>query len=122
MNRTKTKVLEFALMMLLLAAFTACGSSTATPANLSGTAAALPEGVMTAAQSRLSEALGVEAESIQIEEVEEAEWSDACLELAQPGENCAQVVTPGYLVVLTVEGQTYEIHTNADASIIRLNR
>jgi hypothetical protein len=122
MIRTRINLFKFGIIMLLLAVVTACGPATDTPANLAGTAVALPEEVMSGAQTRLSEALGIPVESIQIEKVEDAEWADACLELAQPGENCAQVITPGYLIVLTVDGQNYEIHSNADGTIIRLNQ
>jgi hypothetical protein len=122
MIRTKMNLFTLGIMMFLLAVVTACGPATDTPANLAGTAVAIPEQVMSDAQTRLSEALGIPVESIQIDRVEDAEWADACLELAQEGENCAQVITPGYLIVLTVDGQNYEIHTNADGNIIRLNQ
>lgn len=40
------------------------------------------------------------------------EWPDACMGLAKPGEVCAQVVTPGYAVVVERAGQRTEYHTS----------
>lgn len=107
---------------ILWVILSACSSATPGPSNLAGTAVALPEEVLTGAQSQLGDALGIPAESIKMDKVEDAQWSDACLELAQPDENCAQVITPGYRVVFTVDGKTYEVHTNADGSMIRVKQ
>lgn len=122
MRLKRLNLLAILMVGLFLAILPACGSTAATPAGLPGTAAALPQDVISGAQTRLSEALGVPLDSIQIDKVEDVQWSDACLELAQSGEECAQVITPGYRVALTVDGQTYEIHTNADGSMIRLQQ
>ena len=40
------------------------------------------------------------------------EWPDACLGAGAPAEACAQVVTPGYVVTLRVDGQEYTYHTD----------
>ena len=40
------------------------------------------------------------------------EWSDASLGRPQPGMMYAQVITPGYLVVLEADGQQYTYHTD----------
>ncbi len=122
MKNKRINIVSLFITGLLLAVLAACASATSSPSNLSGTAAALPEEIMSGAQSRLSDALGVPADSIQINKVEDAQWADACLELGQSGEDCAQVVTPGYRVMLTVDGKTYEVHTNADGSMIRLKQ
>ena len=44
--------------------------------------------------------------------VERTSWPDACLGAARPGEVCAQVVTPGYRVVLSRDGKAMEYHTD----------
>jgi hypothetical protein len=43
---------------------------------------------------------------------DETTWNDSCLGCPQTGENCAQVVTPGYRIVLRVSDATYEYHTD----------
>ena len=49
------------------------------------------------------------------------EWPDACLGLAESGELCAQVITPGYEVVLVLveQGFTYTYRTD-NATNVRL--
>jgi hypothetical protein len=51
--------------------------------------------------------------------LEQREWSDSCLELGQANESCALVVTPGFLVVLEVNGQQFEFHTDQTGTNIR---
>jgi len=55
--------------------------------------------------------LGLAPEAIQLVSVEPVEWSDASLGCPQPGMMYAQVITPGYRVVLEAEGQEYEYHS-----------
>jgi hypothetical protein len=50
---------------------------------------------------------------------EQTDWQDACLGLGGPEESCAQVVVPGFRVVLEVNGQQYEIRTDQTGEVIR---
>lgn len=68
----------------------------------------------------LMQQLQVDADEIEIVSVEAVEWPDACLGVYNEDELCAQVITPGYRVILEAEGRTYEYHTNADGTSIRL--
>lgn len=43
--------------------------------------------------------------------VEAVEWPDACLGFARPDEACAQVITPGYRVIVEQGNETIEYHT-----------
>jgi hypothetical protein len=79
-----------------------------------------PPAAATAALRALASQLGVEAERITIAEIEEVEWSDSCLGAGGPAESCLQVITPGFKVVLTLDGVAYTLHTNADGSQVRL--
>jgi hypothetical protein len=47
-----------------------------------------------------------------IEQVEAVTWHDACLDLAQPGELCAQMLTPGYAITVKTPTGTMALHTN----------
>ncbi len=69
-----------------------------------------------AALQALAKALGIDMQSITLVSVEPKEWPDACLGVAQPGLACAQIITPGWLIVLEANGLRYEYHTNADGS------
>lgn len=43
--------------------------------------------------------------------VERTEWPDSCLGAARPDEVCAQVITPGYRIVVRRDGKQLEYHT-----------
>ena len=43
---------------------------------------------------------------------EDMTWPDSCLGCVKAGENCAQVLTPGYRITLRVRDATYVYHTN----------
>jgi len=74
--------------------------------------------VVTLAVADLSQQLSVPEESVLVKSVEAVQWPDASLGCPQPGMLYAQVLTPGYLVVLTVENQTYEYHADQDQLVV----
>jgi hypothetical protein len=73
-----------------------------------------------AAVDQLAARLNLPAGQITVVSIESQEWPDSCLGYPQPGEMCAMIVTPGYLVVLTADGKTFDVHTNLDGSEVRL--
>jgi hypothetical protein len=73
-----------------------------------------------AARDALARQLGVSAEAMTVKEVSAQDWPDSCLGLAKAGEMCAQVITPGYRVVLTVDGREYELRTNLAGTVVRI--
>lgn len=64
------------------------------------------------AKTEASRVLGVPAEQITVDRVEQVEWRDASLGCADPDKMYAQVITPGYRVVLSAGGQRVEVHTD----------
>jgi hypothetical protein len=99
---------------------TETATASATPVLPTGEATPLPEvstsleddEIVRQARQDLAGRLGVDEESISVSRVEAVEWPDASLGCPQPGMMYAQVVTPGYLVVLEVDGKPYEYHTS----------
>ena len=75
-----------------------------------------------AAVNELSQALGISKEQIKVVSSNQIEWPDACLGIGLPGVACAQVVTPGYTVVLNSQGREYEYHTNSDGTEVHAAR
>ena len=65
--------------------------------------------------------LGMDPLAIQLIETTPVDWPDACLGLPAAGEGCAQVVTPGFRVVVEAGGTSYEFRTNHDGSLVRPN-
>lgn len=68
----------------------------------------------------LMQQLGVDAGAIEVTAVEAVDWPDACLGISQPDVMCAQVITPGYRVMVEVNGVEYEVHTDATGQQIVL--
>ena len=54
-------------------------------------------------------AAGADASLVAVEQVD---WPDACLGAAEPGQVCAQVITPGYRIVVERAGGRIEYHTS----------
>jgi hypothetical protein len=67
----------------------------------------------------LADTFDREPDEIAVESVVATQWPDSCLGGARPGEACAQVITPGYEVVLVLEGSRYYYHTD-DGNTARL--
>jgi hypothetical protein len=65
-----------------------------------------------AARQDLAQQIEVNPYTILLDSVEPMEWPDSCLGVAQEGVMCAQVVTPGYRVVLRTDDETYTYHTD----------
>jgi hypothetical protein len=72
------------------------------------------------ARQALAQQLQAEAADIAIVSVEPVEWPDSCLGVQTQGVMCAQVITPGYRVVLEAEGEQYVFHTDETGSSVVL--
>ena len=62
----------------------------------------------------LMQAAGVASDEITVLSAEEVEWSDSSLGCPDPDTMYAQVITPGYLIVLEYDGSTFNYHTGLD--------
>ena len=76
------------------------------------------QGLVEMAQEDLAARLSIDISQIQLVEASETEWSDSSLGCPQPGMDYLQVITPGYLILLEVDAQTYEYHSNRDAYVV----
>jgi len=61
----------------------------------------------------------VREDSVAIESTLSKDWSDSCLGLGGSAESCLAVITPGYEVIIKVNGKEQTYRTNADGSVIR---
>ncbi len=75
-------------------------------------------GVALLARADLAERLGIAPEAVTVRSVEAIEWPDASLGCPQPGVMYAQVLTPGYLVLVEAGGRAYEYHTNVSDRVV----
>ena len=87
-------------------------------ADASGTGAT--DAITASAAAVLADKLGLTPDEITVLSAEPAEFSDACLGLGGPEEMCAQVITPGWIVMLSAGGQEYEAHTDETAVNVRV--
>jgi hypothetical protein len=96
------------------------GAMTATPTP-EATDVELPAGaeaLVTLAQQDLARRLDLVPEAIQVASVEATEWPDASLGCPEPGKVYAQVVTPGFRIVLEARGERYEYHTDREQTVV----
>lgn len=93
--------------------------------NQDGSLALLAEGAQAAGDveqqviKQLAANLGLQESDISVVSSEEVEFGDACLGVAMEGVMCAQVITPGRIIVLETNGMQYEYHTTADGSRVQ---
>ena len=72
-----------------------------------------------AAIEQLATNLGVEVTDITFLSSEETEFGDDCLDVAIEGMLCAQVATPGRIIILEADGVQYAYHTSEDGSRVQ---
>ncbi len=68
----------------------------------------------------LAQEANLPADEISLISSEKVEWNNACLGASQPGEVCAQVITPGYRFVLNTPDGIYQIHTDLSGKSFRI--
>lgn len=73
-----------------------------------------------AAMQQASQATGASPESILVSQVQPMDWPDTSLGCPQPGNVYAQVITPGWLIVIDAGGQTLEFHADQNGETVVL--
>lgn len=68
--------------------------------------------VVELAKKDLAERLKISEASIEVLKVISVEWQDASLGYPEPGVVYAQVITPGYVILLSAEEKIYEYHSD----------
>ena len=63
--------------------------------------------------------LGLKEDEISVVSTSDVEFSDSCLDVAMQAVLCAQVVTPGKIIVLESGGLQYTYHVTADGSLVQ---
>jgi hypothetical protein len=114
-----------AVLIILAMAGLGCGALPSTPTSPlspppkppTGTAgeAAIPPGaeqVVALARRDLAQRLKRTEATISVASIEAVDWSDASLGCPEPGMVYAQMITPGYRLILVANGERYEYHTD----------
>ena len=76
------------------------------------------EQALAAAITHLADQIGVPPAEIKLVSMEAVDWSDTSLGCPQEGYMYAQVITPGYLIVLEAQGKVYEYHTDQKTNVV----
>ncbi len=116
MKSKRTQIILSSLVISLILLSSACSLS---PDQNSDPAEAplLPEDIdslVMLAKFDLALKTGVDIEEMDTESVEEFNFSDASLGVPEPGVEYIQVITPGYIIILNAEGETYEYHASGE--------
>ena len=115
---------SFSILLVPALLLAACGTpgAPADPPTAPAASHDSPAGDSTAAsaaRAALADRLGVDAPDVAVEHAEEHEWSDSCLGLGGPAEICAAVITPGFAVLLTHDGEEYRYRTDLEGTAVR---
>ncbi len=91
----------------------AMSGRTPTPGNLIDADPVAAE-LVTLAQRRLAEDLGLPQRRIELVEVEALRWSDTSLGCPQPDQTYSEIEIPGYRIILQAGDNNYAFHTDFD--------
>jgi hypothetical protein len=109
------------LMILLLGACSPQAQPTELPGEIPEEATQESENSSAAAEaaiSALAKNLGLDESQIKVISAEAVDWPDACLGITQKGIACAQVITPGYKIILEADGKQVEYHTDETGDVV----
>lgn len=71
-------------------------------------------------RTSLSQETGIPVADITVKLYVAKDWGDACLGVHRPDEMCAQVITPGYQILLKTPQGDYTYHTDQSGDHVRL--
>lgn len=74
--------------------------------------------MVTLAKNDLAKRLNISADDIKLVRSDAVTWTDACLGIHTQGVACADVMTPGYLILLSAQNVTYEYHTDQSSRVL----
>lgn len=80
----------------------------------------LPPRVANAVLVNLSKQTRISVKQLKITQSSRQTWSDGCLGLAKPGENCTQAIVEGWRVVVSNGQQNWVYRTNYNGRVLRL--
>lgn len=69
-------------------------------------------------KAHLAERLKIDAGEIEVVQIQEMIWNDSSLGCPEPGMNYMMVLTPGFRIVVSAQGEQYEYHTNQSGRFV----
>lgn len=80
----------------------------------------LPPNIQSVVLNDISQRTSRDIAAFRITEAEEHTWSDSCLGLSEPDEFCAQMLTPGWQVIVTDGKQEWVYRTDSSGNLVKL--
>ena len=93
-------------------------TETSIPMPPESTAPAGAEALVNLAKADLAQRLNTAEDQIHLQSVTPREWRDSSLGCPVKGMMYAQVITPGFKIILEFEGQTYSYHTDTRTRVV----
>jgi hypothetical protein len=78
----------------------------------------VPQQVLALFRDDLAQRASVKPETITVVSTTEQQWPDAALGCPKPGEMYAQIIVPGYRVVLQAGGEKYAYHSDQRGNFV----
>jgi hypothetical protein len=114
-------VLAAMALVALMAGLACRPAERGTPGGSSPAGTPVPPEAQAGADAALREAsgrLGLPRDQLAVIRIEPREWSDTSLGCPQPGQMYAQVITPGYLIIVSGRGRQLEYHTDTRGRVV----
>lgn len=80
----------------------------------------LPRAIAEAVRQDLFRKTGIPTAQVQIKEAETVQWPNACLGLVKSGEMCAEVIVPGWRIVVSDGNKTWIYRTDNQGKRMRI--
>jgi hypothetical protein len=77
-----------------------------------------PQPSVDAALRDAAEHLGVSPADLHVDQVDARQWGDSSLGCPKPGLMYSQIVTPGFLIVVSAPGKQLEYHSDARGRVV----
>ena len=110
----KIRIWQTLGLLLVILALAACGGNgddeTSAPPVLPEDA----ESLVMLAKFDLTLKTGIDIADIKTKSITENNFEDASLGIPDPGVDYASVVTPGYIIILEADGETYQYHASGE--------
>jgi len=89
----------------------------------SGSSSSVPvpgdaEPVVKLAREDLASRKGIDKDDITVVNIEPVDWPDASLGCPEPGKMYAQVITPGYRILLSYKKEKYKYHSDKENRVV----
>ena len=76
------------------------------------------ESVVKLSKEDLAKRKGIDTDEIAVVGIESVDWPDASLGCPEPGMMYAQVITPGYMILLSYKKEIYEYHSDKENRVV----